>query len=476
MHLRDFRLILVLVLLFGSSFFPATLMGQDDISDGSELTIPPADRILTLATFWSEAKYNFAFWDRVPDLDWDATFAEYSERALNVESDIQFFRLVIEFGDLLGEGHTNVIMPRRLWPAYGAQPFIELSPAGLQAVVTNVASGLVDRIPIGSVVNEIEGIPVRQYLADEVDPWVGASTPQYQFAMSLMGEDEQISGALMGRPGTEVTLSFLAPDGASHTEAFVRQPLAGFGDADWVRQGRVNKPHFEFRWLDNDIAYVAIHVFWDEAVVEQFEEIVPQLHDRARGIVVDVRLNGGGNSAYGDRIGSYFTERSVPVMTWTSPTHVAAYRAWGARRDSPDEYLAYGDLRATIETQVETLEPAPGQALTVPTVLLQSAYSYSATENFILVMQQMPNVTTMGTTTAGSTGQPLVLRLPHGIYAGITTKRDMSPEGEDIVGVGLTPDVEIVDSPEAIAEGRDLQLERAVEHLLRVGQQSGPER
>jgi C-terminal processing protease CtpA/Prc len=91
-------------------------------------------------------------------------------------------------------------------------------------------------------------------------------------------------------------------------------------------------------------------------------------------------------------------------------------------------------------------------------------------------MQQMPNVTTMGTTTAGSTGQPLVLRLPHGIYAGITTKRDMSPEGEDIVGVGLTPDVEIVDSPEAIAEGRDLQLERAVEHLLRVGQQSGPER
>ncbi len=466
----------VLAWLFGLASFPANIMGQEDILDGTDMTIPPADRILTLATFWSEAKYNFAFWDRVPDLDWDAALAEYSLRALNVESDIHFFRLAIEFGNLLGEAHTNMTLPRRLWPAYGAQPFIELSPAGLQAVVSNVASDIADRIPIGSVVNQIEGIPVRQYLAESVDPWVAASTPQYQFAMSLMGEDEQIAGALMGRPGTEVALGFITPGGSAHTEAFVRQPLADFADADWVRQGRVNKPHFEWRWLENDIAYVGIHVFWDEAVVEQFEEIVPQLRARARGIIVDVRLNGGGNSAYGDRIGSYFTEHTVPVMTWTSPKHVAAYKAWGARQDASDEYRAYGVGTATIEPQVAMVDPAPGPALSAPTVLLQSAYTYSAAENFVLVMQQMPQVTTMGTTTAGSTGQPLILRLPHGIYAGITTKRDMTPEGEDFVGVGLTPDVEVADSPEAIAEGRDLPLERAVEHLLRRGQQGHAKR
>jgi len=456
----------VLAVLISLVFLPASLLSQEAIPDGTELTVPSADRILTLATFWSEVKYNFAFWDRVPELDWDATFAEYCERALAVESDIEFFRLAIEFGDLLGEAHTNVILPRRLWPAYGAQPFIELSPAGNDAVVTNIASGLADRIPIGSVVNEIDGMPLRQYLAEEVDPWVAASTPQYQFAMSLMGEDEQIAGALMGRPGSEVTLGFVAPDGSAHTEAFVRQPLEQFADAEWVRQGRVNKPHFEWRWLDNDIAYVGIHVFWDEAVVEQFEEIVPQLRERARGIIVDVRLNGGGNSAYGDQIGSYFTDRPVPVMSWTSPKHVAAYKAWGSRRDASEEYRAYGDGRATIEPQVLVLDPAPGPALNVPTVLLQSAYTYSAAENFVLVMQQMPQVTTMGTTTAGSTGQPLILRLPHGIYAGITTKRDMTPEGEDFVGVGLAPDVEVLDTPASIANGRDLPLERAVEYLI----------
>ncbi|MEJ2239048.1 MAG: S41 family peptidase [Gemmatimonadales bacterium] len=464
----------VLAVLIGCASFPTNLVGQDSVPDGTQLTVPPADRILTLATFWSEVKYNFAFWDRVPELDWDATFAEYCERALAVESDIEFFRLAIEFSDLLGEAHTNIILPRRLWPAYGAQPFIELSPAGNEAAVTNIASGLADRIPVGSVVNEIDGIPLRQYLAEHVDPWVAASTPQYQFAMSLMGEDEQIAGALMGRPGTEVTLGFVAPDGSVHSEAFVRQPLEEFAQADWVRHGRVNKPHFEWRWLEDDIAYVAIHVFWDEAVVERFEEIVPQLRERARGIIVDVRLNGGGNSAYGDQIGSYFTDGPVPVMRWTSPKHVAAYKAWGSRRNASEEYRAYGEGSATIETELQVLDPAPGPALSVPTVLLQSAYTYSAAENFVLVMQQMSQVTTMGTTTAGSTGQPLILRLPHGIYAGITSKRDMTPEGEDFVGVGLAPDVEVLDTPASIADGRDLQLERAVELLVeRQGRERG---
>jgi C-terminal processing protease CtpA/Prc len=37
-------------------------------------------------------------------------------------------------------------------------------------------------------------------------------------------------------------------------------------------------------------------VFRDEAVVKQFEQILPQLRSRARGIILDVHLNGGGNS------------------------------------------------------------------------------------------------------------------------------------------------------------------------------------
>jgi hypothetical protein len=168
-----------------------------------------------------------------------------------------------------------------------------------------------------------------------------------------------------------------------------------------------------------------------------------------------------------DMDGMRASKRSV--MTWTSPTHVAVYKAWGSPRGYEGEYRPYGDVSATIEPVDHVLEPAPGPALAVPTVLLQSAFTYSAAENFVLVMQQMPQVTTMGTTTAGSTGQPLIIRLPNGVFAGITSKRDMTPEGEDFVGFGLSPEVELVDRPDAIAEGRDLPLERALEYVLEVG-------
>ena len=45
--------------------------------------------------------------------------------------------------------------------------------------------------------------------------------------------------------------------------------------------------------------------------------------------------------------------------------------------------------------------------------------------------------------------------------------RQASLEGEDFVGVGLAPHVAVLDSAKSIADGRDLPLERAVEHLLR---------
>ena len=48
----------MLAVLIGFALLPSTLLGQNGTPDGTELTIPAADRILTLATFWSEAKYN----------------------------------------------------------------------------------------------------------------------------------------------------------------------------------------------------------------------------------------------------------------------------------------------------------------------------------------------------------------------------------------------------------------------------------
>ena len=39
--------------------------------------LPEAERLAGFARLWSDVKYNFAFFDRVPELDWDKVLVEY---------------------------------------------------------------------------------------------------------------------------------------------------------------------------------------------------------------------------------------------------------------------------------------------------------------------------------------------------------------------------------------------------------------
>jgi hypothetical protein len=68
----------------------------------------------------------------------------------------------------------------------------------------------------------------------------------------------------------------------------------------------------------------------------------------------------------------------------------------------------------------------------------------------------------VGEATGGSTGQPLLVRLPGGGSARICTKRDTYPDGSEWVGVGIPPSVEVHPTVVGIRAGRDEVLERAI--------------
>jgi len=53
--------------------------------------------------------------------------------------------------------------------------------------------------------------------------------------------------------------------------------------------------------------------------------------------------------------------------------------------------------------------------------------------------------------------------------------RFLSTEGQwDIEGVGVAPDIEVIDRPDEVAKGRDPSLEKAVEVLLEQLQKNPP--
>jgi len=75
----------------------------------------------------------------------------------------------------------------------------------------------------------------------------------------------------------------------------------------------------------------------------------------------------------------------------------------------------------------------------------------------------------IGSPTAGSTGQPMTLRLPGGGTARICVKRDTYPDGREFVGVGIAPQKRVDLTVDDLRSGRDPVLERAILELSMSG-------
>ena len=72
----------------------------------------------------------------------------------------------------------------------------------------------------------------------------------------------------------------------------------------------------------------------------------------------------------------------------------------------------------------------------------------------------------IGQASGGSTGQPLVFKLPGGGTARVCTKRDLFADGTEFVGVGVMSDVLVHETVADLRAGHDATAARAKQYLL----------
>jgi carboxyl-terminal processing protease len=431
---------------------------------------PPApptegERLLGLARLWKEADYSFVFFDHVPELDWDAAFAAYAPQVREAKDTFAYYRLLQRFAALLKDGHTGVQFPRELTLSrFVDVPPVWLEAVGTRALVTDVEAGLEARLPIGAEVLAVDGATVEHKLRDDVFPWLCVSTDHVRWASGIEGRPDQGLGLLAGPPGTSVTLRVRTPAGEERDVALTRD--AANREVVRAQGARPPAPPFELRWLAPDVAYVALNTFGEESVPGAFEAALPELA-RARGLVVDVRLNGGGSTGNAARVARHLLSAPAAGSSWRTREHRGAHQAWGQLAEpgrGADPYRAYAEGRQWFHGEHDTLEPAAETEgrLVVPTVVLTSWKTGSAAEDFLVYLDRVPHVTRVGGRTYGSTGQPLRVPLPGGFTAWICAKRDTFPDGRDFVGVGILPKVEVAPSIDDVRAGRDPVLDRGL--------------
>ncbi len=163
------------------------------------------------------------------------------------------------------------------------------------------------------------------------------------------------------------------------------------------------------------------------------------------GLIIDLRDNGGGNTTNSNYIAGHF---SADKFTYG----YVRYR----------NGLAHTDFTKWIPLEVEptTEDPYLG-----PVALLTNRRSFSSTEDFIMSMKTLPNVTQIGDTTGGGSGNPVFRELPNGWNFRLSTWQMVDLNMETFEGRGLEPDIPVWITNDITLLGRDKILLTAIDHL-----------
>jgi C-terminal processing protease CtpA/Prc len=235
------------------------------------------------------------------------------------------------------------------------------------------------------------------------------------------------------------------------TEIIERQYVRG-GLRDFCNK------QLQFAMLNSSVAYLRIHSFSGYSEDKQFQKQQEALEnaldaifkDAAKwtGLVIDVRINGGGSDVFGISM---------------------------AARLAMQDYLGYSKVirndihdaghRTTPQPVMVRKSDRPGFHGAV--ALLTSADSVSAAETFAMaLLDREPHVMRIGANTQGVFSDVLGRRLPNGWSFGLPNEIYLTKDGRAFDGQGVPPDIEVpIFADEDLANSRDSALNKALELL-----------
>jgi len=195
--------------------------------------------------------------------------------------------------------------------------------------------------------------------------------------------------------------------------------------------------NMEYEMLADTIGYIRLSTFTQGGWIQEFHTVLEYFRN-ARGLIIDVRNNGGGSTTNSDIVVSRFL--SGPL------TYGAVYIG--------------GQLQPAYQ-----LQPRGPFRYAHPVVVLINGVCFSTTEHFTEMMKQIPTVTILGDTTGGGSGAPEYFSLPSGRQIRISLKDFRRYDGIPYEWNGVPPEIRVEQTEEDIKHQRDRQLERAIELL-----------
>ena len=194
-----------------------------------------------------------------------------------------------------------------------------------------------------------------------------------------------------------------------------------------------------YRILDDNIGYLRYSSFVNGFGDGNLDDVLSYFM-LCRGLIIDIRNNGGGDLTYAEKLASRFVSEKTLVgymQHKTGPGH----------NDFSDMEPMY-------------LEPSARIRWHKPVCVLTNRSVFSAANEFVMYMKQLPQVSIVGDHTGGGAGMPFSSSLPNGwgVRFSACPSYDAQRQSTEF---GIAPDYQVNLTDDDLRRGEDTIIEFA---------------
>jgi len=432
---REWRLPRVISLglvLFVSCLF-SLFLHSPIVRSSESVPVSTTTREGRLAVFddaW--ARINERYYDqKFHGVDWEAQRTTFRALAAEADTSHELYGILRSMIAALNDPHTRVFAPEEKYdwwrPRFESVGFAIAEVAGLPTVTKVDRNSAARRAGLraGDVIETVNGDPALSLVKSRLE---NLSEPPRASARF------RVFAKLLDGPGdTPVAISWKGKDSKTKSAQF---------DRFWQQRELGVSIHRE-----QGYAIITIEAF-TKPIAAAFARDLNKKLAGARGLILDLRTNGGGDAEAMSDIASAFLGVGTNLGQFTDRAGTGF----------------------SISTHLKSLlTPEPLTQTKLPLIVLTSERTASAAEIFIEALRLSGRATIIGTETCGCV---LAVRtrhlLPDGGLLDVSELDYETARGERLEGHGLKPDETVTVERSDLYSGRDRAMDLAMSELSRV--------
>ena len=335
--------------------------------------ITDQEKIVGLSNLWAEVKFNFAYFDQIPGINWDSLYYAFIPKVLSTTNTIAYYDTLQVLCSKLRDSHTQVFYPNEA--NFGKPPIrsILIEDRVFINEIFNtdlIESGIENKMEI----LKINGLSLEEYARNYISRYIGSSTEQdllirtYNYNLFFGDRDESLLLELRDKNGI-----------LKEFEVRRNLPYDNYSQ----------KKALEFEIQDDNIGYLILNSFSNNnRVTQDFDSIFEYLNS-TNALIIDVRNNGGGTSEKASYIFSCFIDTLCARWKTETREYLPSQRAWSYSTSWHQYEITY-------------VQPNTSYKYSKPVVILTSPKTFSAAEDFCMLFDMHERATIIGESTAGS--------------------------------------------------------------------------